>query len=112
MNIRLSRNMIRFRLSEDEFFALREKRTLNEQIAFPGGGILSFSIFVDKKLEQTKKESELTYTGNHLKLTVCPAVLNRLCESASKECGFSGEAAVEGGLAIRYGLEIDLFTRS
>lgn len=108
MNVRFSRQEIRFRVSREEFETLRVARVLCGETLSPGGVAFRYEARV------WEKDSGIVWSAGCLVLNLSEAELHRLAKTppSKKNSGIEFEVPLEGGLALRVSFEIDLFSSS
>lgn len=98
MNVRLTKNSVRFRISKDEFEVLQGTGELSTATRFPGGQELRYGIKVEGSSFQ------MVFDGKQLLFTVSPAHINELAKAdLAKGIEFKSEN-------LSVSLEIDIFT--
>lgn len=109
MNLRLSKDSIRFRISKDEFEKLRSDQFIEEEIDLPDGSKINFSI---KGVENQEAGLVLNFLNSHFNLEVSGSAIDDLSRlPPAKDCGIYADILRKnGGGVTKLSLEIDLFS--
>lgn len=75
MKLRIRGSSLRLRLSQGEVGALRERGTVEDQVAFPGGARLVYRLRVDEKIA----EISANYIGNVIEVLIPQALAGEWC---------------------------------
>ncbi len=104
MNVRISAEGIRFRISTEELKKLLNGGSIIETVALPQGSTITLGVDVsgDEALGQALL---LMARPNEIRLGVSQSQLEKLMVPSKR--GLAGES-VEGRKVIRYSLEVDL----
>ena len=103
MNIRLSKQSVRFRISKDEFNHLMERGELVEETWFPSG-CLRYTV-------SRGAHPSIGLRENEVSLTVSQDQIESLSRSlGSKNAGICLDTALTGGRTLQANLEVDLFS--
>ena len=107
MNVRLSSEGVRVRISLQEAHRLLELATLTQELPLPGE-LLTMSLFVEEVLGD---KLELTKTGGQMRLGIHQQSLEALVESpANKTSSLLAHYLSQPGRVAEVVLEIDLFS--
>lgn len=111
MNIRLSGNSIRFRISQAEYDDLKAGQPVLAKTDLPEGQSLSYSVRLLPPEESNMLEDiSLGYAENVLELKLSSTALKKLGDPPSKD-GLTVETTLKNGETLRYALQVDLGKR-
>ena len=110
MNIRLSRNQVRFRISPEELLRLLKGESVEEITCFPGSMALCYRVDAtpDEALP-IKTPLRLRWKDNRLSLAVATSALGALAQRLPSRDGIeSQEPSAQLGATLQYSLEVDI----
>ena len=106
MNIRLSGNKVRFRISYKELNQLKEDLHLREETIFPGEKKVNYEINVGPC-----ESSQIELKEHRLTLKISPLSLERLISGLPKKEGLSGKTPIAPNKDLDFFLEVDVKSR-
>ena len=107
MNVRLSEDGVRFRITQDEFEELLSREELSGETFFPRDKGIKYSISVTHS-ERSEKNPSIDFDDNKIGMQVSRKdLINLAAKPISKESKIEREETTSRGV-VRYSLEIDI----
>ncbi len=104
MNLRLSKNQLRFRISKDELVLLQNNEILKEELILPNSSI-TFGVTISESGETFFEDQ------NFLLLRISETDLKTLADNFPSKDGIEKEVQLKSGKSLLISLEVDVMKK-